>query len=101
MDPLSDARSDWGRGRHRGEGETAGALIEALERRCPGVKGRLCREGRLDPTIAIHVDGRIATRGLREPMEEGSEVQFVSAVGGWLRCPAPGLLHGQTPANLL
>lgn len=20
---------------------------------------------------------------------------------GWLRCPAPGLLHGQTPANLL
>jgi len=64
------------------EGETAGALIEALERRYPGVKGRLCTEGRLDPTIAINVDGRIATRGLREPVEEGSEVQFLPAIGG-------------------
>ena len=62
--------------------ETAGALNEALERCCPGVKGRLCGEGRLDPTIAIHMDGRIATRSLREPMEQGSEVRFLPTTGG-------------------
>ncbi|MFN2130985.1 MAG: MoaD/ThiS family protein [Anaerolineae bacterium] len=63
------------------EGKTVGALIDALERRYPGVRSRLCREGKLDPGLSAHVDGRTA-RGLHEPVTEESEVQFLPAIAG-------------------
>jgi molybdopterin synthase sulfur carrier subunit len=63
------------------EGKTVGALIDALERRYPGVKDRLCRENKLDPGLSAHVNGRLAL-GLHESVTEDSEVQFLPAIAG-------------------
>jgi len=63
------------------EGKTVGALIDALEGRHPGVRDRLCRDGKLDPAVSAHVDGRVA-RGLHEPVKEDSEIQFLPAIAG-------------------
>jgi molybdopterin synthase sulfur carrier subunit len=57
-------------------------VIEALEAAYPGLKGRLCRGERIDPTISVWVDGRIAALGLRQAVGERSEIQFLPAVAG-------------------
>ena len=63
-------------------GETVGQVIDALDVAYPGIKRRLCQGDRLDPAIAVFVDGRIARLGLSEGVAEGSEVRFLPAVGG-------------------
>ena len=63
-------------------GRTVGQVIDALDLAYPGVKRRLCRGDRLDPAIAVFVDGRVAPLGLSEAVEEGSEIRFLPAVGG-------------------
>jgi molybdopterin synthase sulfur carrier subunit len=64
------------------EGETVREVIEALERRFPGIKGRLCDGDRLRPTISIVVDGQVSRLRLRQQLEETSEVHFVPAISG-------------------
>jgi molybdopterin converting factor small subunit len=63
-------------------GRRVSEVIEALEAAYPGFEDRLCRGGRLDPVISVWVDGRIAPLGLRQAVEERSEVQFLPAVAG-------------------
>lgn len=63
-------------------GETVGDLIDELEQRFPGMKDRLCDEGRIRPHIAVAVNGLIVSRGLRQRLTEPSEVHFVPAMGG-------------------
>ena len=63
-------------------GGTVGQVIDALDLAYPGIKHRLCKGDRLDPAIAVFVDGRIARLGLSEGVAEGSEVRFLPAVGG-------------------
>lgn len=64
------------------QGRTLEAVIDALERAHPGVKGRLLRGKTLDPAISAFVDGRVALLGLHEPVAEQSEVQFIPAIAG-------------------
>ena len=71
-----------GQNRVTAPGETVGAVIEALEARYPGLKARLCEGNRLDPAIAVSVDGRIAPLGLSTPVAAESEIHFVPAVAG-------------------
>lgn len=63
-------------------GRTVGEVVDALDARYPGLKGRLCEQGRLSPAVAVLVDGRRAPLGLEEPVGEDSEVHFVPAVSG-------------------
>jgi molybdopterin converting factor small subunit len=63
-------------------GGTVGQVVDALDLAYPGIKGRLCKGDRLDPAIAVFVDGRVAPLGLSERVAEGSEVRFLPAVSG-------------------
>jgi molybdopterin converting factor small subunit len=63
-------------------GRTVGQVIDALDRTHPGIRERLCQGNRLNPVVQVSVDGRIAVRGLSEPVGEGSEVLFLPAVAG-------------------
>jgi molybdopterin converting factor small subunit len=64
------------------KGQTLGAVIDGLEAAYPGVKERLLRGQRLDPSLNAVVDGRAALLGLNEPVAEGSEIHFVPAIAG-------------------
>ena len=63
-------------------GETVGQVIEQLDERYPGIKGRLCRGGRLRPNIAVAVDGEVRGSGLQHRLTEMSEVCFLPALSG-------------------
>jgi len=70
------------------KGETVREVIEDLEQRFPGIRGRLCDGDRLRPTISIIVDGQVSHLKLRQPLEGASEVHFVSAISGGGQIPA-------------
>ena len=63
-------------------GETLRQVIRHLEETYPGVMERLCDEGRLKPTIAVVIDGRVARKGLLEQVRDDSEIHFVPAISG-------------------
>ena len=63
-------------------GETVGQVIKKLDERFPGIEARLCQEGRLQPNIAVVVDGVVSRQRLRHPLTETSEVHFVPAISG-------------------
>jgi molybdopterin synthase sulfur carrier subunit len=63
-------------------GRTVREVIAALDAMYPGIKDRLCDRDRLDPTITVSVDGRVAGLGLLEAVGEQSEILFLPAVGG-------------------
>lgn len=63
-------------------GATVGAVLNEADRRFPGLSAQLTRDGKLKPGLMISVNGSFATRGLREPTPEGSEVHFLPGIGG-------------------
>jgi sulfur-carrier protein len=63
-------------------GSTVRQVIDALDRACPGIKDRLCVGKKIDPALAVHIDGRIAQRGLLTPVSENSEIHFLPAIAG-------------------
>lgn len=63
-------------------GATVAEVIEALDHAYPGLKGRVMEEGRLIAGLAVAVDSRVTTRGVGEPVGEGSEIHFLPALGG-------------------
>ncbi len=65
--------------------ETVQQVIENLDGRYPGIKERLCEEGRLRPNIAVVVDGVSSRQRLRHRLTETSEVHFVPAISGGTR----------------
>lgn len=64
------------------DGETVGALIDAIERAHPGFRHRVLEHGELHPSLAVSVDGDLVTRGLDERVGTASEVHFIPALGG-------------------
>jgi len=66
----------------RADGETVGQVLAALDASYPGIKARLCAGEQLVPAIAVSVDGRIARRGLAEPVRPESEIRFLQAIAG-------------------
>jgi molybdopterin synthase sulfur carrier subunit len=64
------------------EGRTVGEVVEALERRYPGIKARLCRGESLAPGLQVSIDDVMTTRGLRAALQPDSEVHFLPAIGG-------------------
>lgn len=63
-------------------GTTVGEIIVDLERAYPGMRDRLCQGDRLQPGIAVAVDGQTGTLGLLEPVPPDSEVQILPAIAG-------------------
>jgi sulfur-carrier protein len=63
-------------------GANVGQLIETLEQRYPGVRGRLCPDGELRPGLAVIVDGQVGRFGMLETVGPESEVHFLPAIAG-------------------
>ncbi len=63
-------------------GRTVGQIIADLDRQFPGFRHLVLEDGELKPSIAVSIDGEIATGELLDPVGESSEVHFVPALGG-------------------
>ena len=63
-------------------GNTVGQVIARLDSAYPGIRDRLCREGQIVSTVAVHIDGRAASLGMLEPVTPQSEIQFLPAISG-------------------
>ena len=71
-----------GRDRVEVSAATVGELVEGLENRFPGMRDRLCKNGRLDGSITAVVDGIAAQLGLAAPVRPDAEVHFLPVIGG-------------------
>ena len=65
-------------------GETIREVIENLEAKFPGIRDRICEDGRIRPGLAVAVDGIVSNDGMRQRVEAESEVHFVTAISGGL-----------------
>lgn len=63
-------------------GKTVREVIEALDEAYPGLKARLCDGDRLNPALAVYIDGQMSERGLAAAVREESEIHFLPAVSG-------------------
>ncbi|HRF46959.1 MAG TPA: MoaD/ThiS family protein [Anaerolineales bacterium] len=57
-------------------------LIDNLEAAHPGLRARLLDGERLQPGLAVVVDGETSRLKLRQPVKDDSEVHFVAARSG-------------------
>jgi molybdopterin converting factor small subunit len=64
------------------QGETLAEVVAALDEIHPGIAARIHRDGRLNPNVAITVDGKFAVRGLDTPVGLDAEVNLLPAFGG-------------------
>ena len=64
-------------------GATLRQVINSLDAIYPGLKESLLDgEGRIQPSIAVAIDGEMTHLGLIEPVREDSEVHFIPAISG-------------------
>jgi sulfur-carrier protein len=63
-------------------GNTVKEVIVGLEQDYPGIMERLCEDGRIRPGIAVVVDSVVSRGGLRQRLDETSEVHFLPALSG-------------------
>jgi len=66
-------------------GATVGEVIAALDATHPGVRDRLVDGDRLQPSIAVAIDGVTANEGLLSPVRPDSELHIIPAIGGGAR----------------
>ena len=64
------------------EGASLKQIIDAMERKFPGITGRLCDDGQIAAGLAVSIDGDISSRGLLAPVTPTSEIHFLPAIGG-------------------
>ena len=63
-------------------GKSIRELVRNLGERFPGIDRQLTEDGDIRPSIAVSIDGEIATGGVLDPVGENSEVHFIPALGG-------------------
>jgi sulfur-carrier protein len=64
-------------------GRTVREVITNLDASYPGMRDALLADGeKLRPGVAVAVDGYVAPLGLYQRVGEGSELQFIPAIGG-------------------
>lgn len=64
-------------------GRTVREVITNLDADYPGLKAALLADGeKLRPGVAVAVDGFVSPVGLYQKVGEGSELQFIPAIGG-------------------
>ncbi len=63
-------------------GKSMRELVQRLGERFPGIDQQLLENGDIRPSIAVSIDGEIATGGVLDTVGENSEVHFIPAIGG-------------------
>jgi sulfur-carrier protein len=63
-------------------GKSIRELVRQLGDQFPGIDQQLLQDGDIRPSIAVSIDGEIATGGVLDPVNEDSEVHFIPALGG-------------------
>jgi sulfur-carrier protein len=63
-------------------GKSIRELVRNLGDQFPGIDQQLLQDGDIRPSIAVSIDGEIATGGVLDPVSENSEVHFIPALGG-------------------
>ena len=66
-------------------GATIGEVLRAVDGRCPGFFARVVDEGRLRPELAFAINGEVVPLALHDPVEQGTELTIVPALGGGRR----------------
>jgi len=80
--PAALRRFTAGVERATAHGRNVRALIDDLDRQFPGIRAQLVEGEDVKPSIAVSIDGEIATGGLLDPVNESSEVHFLPALAG-------------------
>ena len=65
-------------------GTTVRHIIDSLDQQYPGIKKVLLNEeaNRVNPGVAVVVDGETSSLGLLEQVRENSEIHFIHAISG-------------------
>jgi len=63
-------------------GRSIRELVHNLGARFPGIDQQLIEDGDIRASIAVSIDGEIATGGVLDAVSENSEVHFIPALGG-------------------
>src|SRR5271167_1773402 len=63
-------------------GRSIRELVRNLGDQFPGLDQQLLQDGDIRPSIAVSIDGEIATGGVLDAVGENSEVHFIPALGG-------------------
>jgi sulfur-carrier protein len=65
-------------------GRTMRELIRNLNERFPGIADQLIENGDIRPSVAVSIDGEMATGGVLDNVGVDSEIHFIPALGGGL-----------------
>jgi molybdopterin synthase sulfur carrier subunit len=63
-------------------GQTIRELVRNLDARFPGIGDQLIDNGDIKASIAVSIDGDVATGGVLDSVGDDSEVHFIPALGG-------------------
>ena len=63
-------------------GRTMGELVRNLGNRFPGIADQLIEDGDIRASVAVSIDGEMATGGVLDTVGADSEVHFIPALGG-------------------
>jgi molybdopterin synthase sulfur carrier subunit len=63
-------------------GKSIREVVRNLGNRFPGIDGQLLEDGDIRPSIAVSIDGEIATGGVLDAVRDDSEIHFIPALGG-------------------
>jgi molybdopterin synthase sulfur carrier subunit len=63
-------------------GKSIRELVRNLGDQFPGIDQQLLQDGDIRPSIAVSIDGEIATGGVLDAVSENSEIHFIPALGG-------------------
>jgi molybdopterin synthase sulfur carrier subunit len=63
-------------------GRTIGELVRNLGDRFPGIADQLIEHGDIRASVAVSIDGEMATGGVLDTITADSEVHFIPALGG-------------------
>jgi molybdopterin converting factor small subunit len=64
------------------DGATLREMVVVLDQQFPGIAARLCEGDGIAAGLAVSIDGAIASRGLRSPVQPTSEIHILPAIGG-------------------
>jgi sulfur-carrier protein len=64
------------------QGSTIRELVQNLGQRFPGIDKQLLEDGDIRPSIAVSIDGEVATGGVLDAVSEHSVVHFIPALSG-------------------
>ena len=63
-------------------GKNLREAITDLDRQFPGIAGELLDDGDIKASIAVSIDGEVATTGVLETLRENSEIHFMPQIAG-------------------